>query len=65
MKTSLAIVFAAAALMLNATIATAHFENYSGKSPGCHYFKTGPGAITYPAPPTGPRPLSWQSLAGL
>jgi hypothetical protein len=33
MKTSLAIVFAAA-LMLSATVATAHFESYSGKSPG-------------------------------
>ena len=34
MKTSLAIVFAAAALMLSATVATARFESYSGKSPG-------------------------------
>ena len=34
MKTSLAIAFAAAALMLSATVATAHFESYSGKSPG-------------------------------
>ena len=33
MKASLAIVFAAA-LMLSATVATAHFESYSGKSPG-------------------------------
>ena len=34
MKTSLAIVFAAAALMLSATVATANFESYAGKSPG-------------------------------
>ena len=33
MKTSLAIVFAAY-LMLSATVATAHFKSYSGKSPG-------------------------------
>ena len=51
MKTSLAIVFAAAALMLSATVATARFESYSGKSPG--------GVFTVQAPlpsPPGPGP---------
>ena len=50
MKTSLAIVFAAAALMLSATVATAHFENYSGKSPGVFTVQA-----QLPSPP-GPGP---------
>ena len=59
MKTSLAIVFAAAALMLSATVATARFESYSGKSPG--------GVFTVQAPLPSPRRssrspyLSWTS----
>ena len=50
MKTSLAIMLAAAALMLSTTVglksgeATAHFESYSGKSPG----SCGVGLCAYP-----------------
>ena len=54
MKTSLAIVFAAAALMLSATVATAHFENYSGKSLGVF---TSPVQAKLPYAP-GPEALS-------
>ena len=50
MKTSLAIVFASAALMLSATVATAHFESYSGKSPGVFTVEA-----PLPSPP-GPGP---------
>ena len=49
MKTSLAIVFAAAALMLSATVATARFQSYSGKSPGVF-------TVQAPLPSTLPRP---------
>ena len=53
MKTSLAIVFAAA-LMLSATVATAHFESYSGKSPGTCGVSLCPFKVNAPIPRPGP-----------
>ena len=56
MKTSIAVVFAAAALMLSATVATARFEIYSGKNLGscgvslCPYQEKTP----LPRPARGP-----------
>ena len=55
MKTSLAIVFAAAALMLSATVATARFESYSGKSPGSCGVSPCPFQVNAPIPRPGPR----------
>ena len=56
MKTSLAIVFAAAALMLSATVATARFESYSGKSPGSCGVSPCPFQDNAPLPRPGPGP---------
>jgi hypothetical protein len=56
MKTSIAIVFAAAALMLSATVATAHFESYSGKSPGTCGVSPCPFKANAPIPLPGPGP---------
>ena len=53
MKTSLAIVFAAA-LMLSATVATAHFESYSDKSPGTCGVSLCPFKDNAPIPGPGP-----------